>query len=382
MKRSVAWIVLLVLLLPSLALAGAEGKPGYLMEPPGEVLNHLAQSFSAYELEDYCEVYDTPEGDFGFALLKAGDERLLIGFEEKDSGMSYWLKSHGAVMQGETEAWFSAPLKGEKRYDAEGNVTVMDGLSFSVISLDDEGELYEKEVAYRWENGGFRLTGYKDWTALYGEVDVSDGVLHFGNWLEGWDFGRAYGTVQRDLRYVNFDTLPKTLEEAKAELTAAPDVDSYVLIPQKVRFTGGQKYPVYTGPGERYARSGNGKGSVSTNDWIQVFGEYGGWIMIQYDISAEQYRIGWIEKKALPKGTEVEVLDVSEIEDPYQTEALYDCELTDDPINSQKALAKIPKGTKMTELIYRAIDGWSYVVVTIDGKVMCGFVPSDAPIHG
>lgn len=375
-------VILLLFLMPCAALAGVEGVPGYLTEPPREVLDHIARDFSGYTLEDYCEIDDTPVGDFGFALLKAGDERMLVGYEEKDGRMVYWLRNHGAVMQGEPKAWFSAPRRGEKRYDAEGNVTEMDGLSFSVICLDDEGELYEKDVTYRWEDGGFKLTGYKDWTVFYGEVSVEEGVLHFGNWLEGWDFGRAYGMVQRDLRYVNFDVLPKTLEQAKAELTAAPAIDSYVLKPQKVRFTGGQQYPVYTGPGEHFVRSGNGKGSVSTNDWIQVFGEYDGWIMIQYDISADQYRIGWIEKTALPRGTEVKALDLSQLEKPYNTEALYDCELTDDPVNSQKTLARIPKGTKMTELIYRAVSGWSYVVVTIDGKTMCGFVPSDAPIHG
>lgn len=381
MKRFVL-LLIVMLMTPSLSLAGAELSSGTLTAPPPEVLDHLTRNFSMYELEDYCEVYDTPDGDYGFALLKSGQERLLVGYEEKAGKMSYWLKNHGAVMQGKPKAWFSAPLKGEMRYDAEGNVTVLEGLSFSVICLDEEGELYEKDVGYRWEDGGFKLMSYKDWTVLYGEVTVDDGMLHFGNWLEGWDFGRAYGTVQRDLRYVDFEALPKTLEEAKAELTDAPAIDSYVLIPQKIRFIGGQKYPVYTGPGERFARSANGKGSVSTNDWIQVFGAYNGWIMIQYDISAEQYRIGWIESAALPKGVQIHTINLSAIEKPYNTKALYDCELTDDPVNSKKSIAKIPKGTKMTELIYRAINGWSYVVVTIDGKMMCGFVPSDAPIHG
>jgi len=375
-------LFLMMLLIPSLALAGAELSTGTLKAPPQEVLEHLARSFSGYELEDYCEIYDTPDGDYGFALLKAGDERLLVGYEERDGRMSYWLKNHGAVMQGNTKAWFNAPLKGEQRYDAEGNDVLTDGLSFSVTCEDEEGELYEKYIGYRWEDGRFKLTGYKDWTVLYGEVEADDGVLHFKNEMEGWDFGRAYGVVQRDLRYVSFDALPKTIEQAKAELTTAPAVDSYVLVPQKVRFTGGEKYPVYTGPGEQFARSGNGKGSVSTNDWIQVFGEYDGWIMVQYDISVEQYRIGWIRKEALPKGTAVNQIDLSSLEKPYNTEAVYECTLTDDPINSKKTLAKIPKGTPMTELIYRAIDGWSYVVVTIDGSTMCGFVPSDAPIHG
>lgn len=382
MKRCAVWLVLLLVLVPCMALAGAQGTRGYLMEPPREVLDHIASSFAGYTLEDYCEVYDTPEGDFGFALLKAGNERLLVGYEEKDGRMAYWLKNHGAVMQGEPKAWFSTPRKGEARYDAEGNVTLMDGLSFSVICLDEEGELYEKDVTYRWEDGGFKLVGYKDWSVFYGEVNVSDNELHFANWMEGWDFGRAKGVVQRDLRYVSFDALPKTLEQAKKELSSAPTFRSYKLRAQKVKFSGGQKYPVYTGPGESFARSGNGKGSVSTNDWIQVFGEYNGWIMIQYDISASQYRVGWIEKAALPKDAQVEYLNLSQLDDPYNTFADYACELTDDPLNSQKAIEQIPKGTEMTELMYAAFDGWSYVVVTIDGKTMCGFVPSDAPVHG
>jgi len=378
MKRIAAWIILCELLCGA---AYAEYAPGTLMEPPREVLEHLEGSFSQYTLEDYCEV-DTPEGEYGFALLHAGDERLLVGYEEKAGKMAYWLKSHGAVMQGEEEAWFNVTPKGKTLYREDGTAYEADGLSFSVECLDDAGESYQKYVAYHWEDGGFKLTGYKDWDAFYGSVAVEDGSLHFGNYLEGWDFGRAYGTVQRDLRYVSFDRLPKTVEEARRELSSAPDIESFVLNPKRIRFTGGRNYPVFTGPGESFARSGNGKGSVSTNDWIQVFGEYDGWILIQYDISASQYRFGWIESAALPGGAAVEAFDLHEIEKPYNTEAVYDCELTDDPIKSRKAIARIPKGTAMTELIYRAIDGWSYVVVTIDGKTMCGFVPSDAPIHG
>lgn len=382
MKKSLLLLVLLLALLPYAALSSGEYAPGTLMQPPKEVLDHLSRSFSSYELEDYCEIHDTPGGDYGFALLKAGDERLLVGYEEKNGKMSYWLKNHGAVMQGEEEAWFDVIPKGKTLYNEKAEPYEADGLSFTITQLDDAGESYEKFIGYHWENGGFKLTGYHDWDAFYGGVTVEDGMLHFHNAQEGWDFGKAYGTVQRELRYVNFDALPKTLEEAKAELSSAPEIPSYVLNPQKIKFSGGQKYPVYTGPGERFARSGNGKGSVSTNDWIQVFGEYDGWMMIQYDISASQYRIGWIRKEALPKGAEIEKLDLSELEKPYTTEADYDCELTDDPLGSQKSIARIPKGTEMTELIYRAMDGWSYVAVTVDGKTMCGFVPSDAPIHG
>lgn len=374
-----------LLLVPWMALA-YEYAPGCLMDPPKEVQDHIARSFSAYELEDYCEVYDTPYGDYGFALLKAGDERLLLGYEEKNGKMSYWLKNYGAVMQGEPEAWFVAPQKGEMSYDENGKLYEVDGLSFGVVCLDESGTLYEKSVGYHWENGGFKLVSYKDWSAFYGEVDVQDGELHFKNFMEGWDFGRARGTVQRDLRYVSFNVLPKTIGEAREKLTSAPKLEytdrhsSPNIYVKEIRFTGGKKVPVYQGPGEEYGRAANGKASVSTNDWIQVFCRYNGYVMIQYDISAEQYRVGWIEESALPKGAEMEEIDLR-MEREDETELSYACALTDDPYNSQTPIAWLEAGTPVLEVIYH-LYGWSYVRVHVDGKAICGFVPSDAPIHG
>lgn len=378
--KGFAVIALGILLFYSCALA--EYSPGCLMQPPSEVLDHIARSFSGYMLEDYCEINDTPDGDYGFAMLTADDERVLVGYEEKDGKMSYWLKSHGAVPQGKEEAWLGAIPKGKILYTEADEPYESDGLAFTITQLDDAGESYNRFIGYHWENGGFKLTGYHDWDEFYGGVIVDDGLLHFHNAQEGWDFGKVYGAVQRDLRYVSFSELPKTIDEARDQLSSAPDLPRGVLQTIPIKFTGGQKYPVYTGPGTQYARSGNGKGSVSTNDWIQVFGEYDGWILIQYDISASQYRIGWIEKKALPKGAQVNTLNLSQLEKRHNTVADCDCELTDDPLNGKKTIARIPKGTEMTELIHRAFDGWSYVCVTIDGEMMCGFVPSTAPIHG
>ena len=59
----------------------------------------------------------------------------------------------------------------------------------------------------------------------------------------------------------------------------------------------------------------------------------------------------------------------------------YACALTDDPYNSAMQIAWLEAGTPMLEVIYN-LYGWSYVRVTVDGKTICGFVPSDAPSHG
>lgn len=364
----------------------AEYAPGTLMEPPQEVLNSIKSRWPAYTLEDYCEITDTPDGDYGFALLHSGTRRILAGYEEKKGKMTYWLRSDGAVMQGKPEAWFVITPRG-RVYDNELDKWVdADGWTFGVICLDDAGECYQKSIFYHWEDGGFKLTSYKDWDHFYGEVDVSDGELHFKNFLEGWDFGKARGTIQRDLRYVDFASLPKTIEEAKSELTHAPDLpDGAFFRPVEIKFAGGRQYPVYTGPGEQYTRSGNGKGSVSTNDWIQVFGRLGNWIMIQYDISKDRYRIGWISASALPKGAKVETFDRAfeyyALEDMLDNTVLQACSLTDDPFNSRTSIAELPAGQVITEIVYD-YEGWSYIRTVIDGQEIFGFVPSDCIDHG
>lgn len=389
MKRIGMLVLLLLVCLSCGALAEeaeAEYAPGTLMEPPKEVLDHIGRNYPQYALEDYCEIIDTPDGDYGFALLHAGARRVLVGYEEKKGKMTYWLRSSGAVMQGKPEAWFEITPRG-RVYDYEVDKWVeADGLSFGVICLDDVGECYQKSIWYRWEDGGFKLTSYKDWDYFYGEVDVSDGELHFKNFMEGWDFGKARGTIQRDLRYVNFASLPKTIEEAKRELTHAPDLPYGAFFkPQEIKFTGGRQYPVYTGPGEQYARSGNGKGSVSTNDWIQVFGRLDNWIMIQYDISKERYRVGWIEASALPKKAKVQEFDQAfayyALEDTLDNLVLTECALTDDPFNSRMAIAELPVGQPITEIVYD-YEGWSYIRTVIDGQEVFGFVPSDCIDHG
>ena len=356
------------------AACAEEYSPGFLMQPPQEVLDHIARSFSGYTLEDYCEVYDTPDGDYGFAMLTAGDERLLVGYEEQNGRMAYWLKNHGAVMQGSEEAWFESRARGERVYGENHEIKQADGLSFSITQLDSAGETYNEYIAYHWEDGGFKLTGYKDWDGFYGEVAVDDGMLHFKNWLEGWDFGKVYGEVQRDLRYVNFANLPKNIDEARESITSEPVIPAGGLLqPVDVKFTGGQKYPVYTGPGEEYERSGKGKGSVSTNDWIQVFGLVDDYILIQYDISADRYRFGWIDAAALPKDAKIPWITFGFGEQQLKR----DCVLTDDPLNSKAALYHLSQGTQVLNLCNLGYD-WVYVQVKQNGRLCCGFVPAIA----
>ena len=384
MKRVVLWVcVLMMTLIASVCVAGTYS-PYFATEPPREVREHVASRWPDYEFEDYCEVRGTSKGDYGFALVHRKNERILVGYHKADGEMKYWLKNAGAVPQGKEEAWFDVGTAGWiDETDWIGNFTGRqvydDGLCFSVTQLDESGESYEKMVVYRWENGMFRLSSYHK-TEGSG-IRVSDDKLDFIDWSNCVYRGAVQGTVQRDIRYVSFNALPTWIDDAKAKLTVAPNLKDGAFTAQKVKFTGGQKYPVYTGPGEDYVRSGNGKGLVSTNGWIEVYGQKDGYILIQYSIDSSHYRFGWIDRNALPEGTSVPAMDFAGISADTFSEITQDTFLTDDPLFSQNKLCSLKAGQTVSWLAVLNKD-WAYVLVNVNGKMMCGFVWTDCIVNG
>ena len=384
MKRVVLWVcALMMTLMASVCVAGAYS-PYFETEPPREVREHVANRWPDYEFEDYCEVRGTPKGDYGFALVHRKNERILVGYHKVDGEMKYWLKNAGAVPQGKEEAWFDVGTAGwEEETDWVGNFTGRqvydDGLYFSVTRLDESGESYEKMVVYRWENGMFRLSSYHKTEG--GGIRVSDDKLDFIDWSNVVYRGAVQGAVQRDIRYVSFNALPTWIDDAKTKLTVAPNLKDGAFTAQKVKFTGGQKYPVYTGPGEDYVRSGNGKGLVSTNGWIEVYGQKDGYILIQYSIDSSHYRFGWIDRNALPEGTSVPAMDFAGISADTLSEITQDTFLTDDPLFSQNKLCSLKAGQTVSWLAVLN-DDWAYVLVNVNGKMMCGFVRTDCIVNG
>ena len=384
MKRVVLWVcTLLMTLMASVCVAGTYS-PYFATEPPREVREHVASRWPDYEFEDYCEVRGTSKGDYGFALLHKQSERILVGYHRVNGEMKYWLKNAGAVPQGKEEAWFDVGTAGwEEETDWVGNFTGRqvydDGLYFSVTRLDESGESYEKMVVYRWENGMFRLSSYHKTEG--GGIRVSDDKLDFIDWSNVVYRGAVQGAVQRDIRYVSFNALPTWIDDAKTKLTVAPNLKDGAFTAQKVKFTGGQKYPVYTGPGEDYVRSGNGKGLVSTNGWIEVYGQKDGYILIQYSIDSSHYRFGWIDRNALPEGTSVPAMDFAGISADTLSEITQDTFLTDDPLFSQNKLCSLKAGQTVSWLAVLN-DDWAYVLVNVNGKMMCGFVRTDCIVNG
>ena len=223
MKRVVLWVCALMMTLIASVCVAETYSPYFETEPPREVREHVASRWPDYEFEDYCEVRGTPKGDYGFALVHRKSERILVGYHKVDGEMKYWLKNAGAVPQGKEEAWFDVGTAGWiDETDWVGNSTGRqvydDGLCFYVTQLDASGESYEKEVVYRWENGMFRLSRY--YKSESSSIRVSDDKLDFIDWSNCVYCGAVQGTVQRDIRYVSFNTLPMWIDDAKEKLCA------------------------------------------------------------------------------------------------------------------------------------------------------------------
>ena len=151
-----------------------------------------------------------------------------------------------------------------------------------------------------------------------------------------------------------------------------PAIPEGTLSAEVIGFTGNQTYAVYSAPDKKSIRGANKKARVSTNGWIQVFGSDGDWILVQYDITKEHNRIGYIDINALPKDVTVPELKLTQV----AAVTNYDVEVTDDPLVSQTPLAKLTENTKVTCL--GTMGSWTYIEAEEKGVRFRGFVPAES----
>ena len=366
MKKT--WLALLVLML----LCPQAWAAAYHDAPPSEVLEHLNRNLPDFALEDCILITGTPKGNFAFVLVSNGTSRRLLGYEYKNGRYQYWLRNDGAVPQGAGQVSFYRHRADMPAHGFDSAPFGNDwGFTVSRIAPDST-EIINQQVSYHWENGGFKLYFYMDRDIYTMNWYVFDDSLKYEEFTAGYERGTIMGIVQRDIRHASFATLPKTVREAQEKLSLAPDIPQGELKAQRIKFTGGQKFPVYTGPGTHYLRAGNGKAAVSTNDWIQVFGQENGWILIQYDLSRDRMRMGYIEASALPKNAQVPQLNLNHA----AVNIGYATNLTDDPLFSQSALAQLPQGQPVTSL--SSMGTWGYIETTVNNTPVRGFVPGNA----
>ncbi len=306
---------------------------------------------------------DRWEGTWFVLASSAKGDNILYCFTQKDGKWKESFHTSKAVPQGKNRVDIYTV---ESALDWTTDRTIKGPLL--VIAQMDEGDEYiELFTAYRRASAA-KWNLARIWShTSYGNMLIEEGKITYYRGLEDSRVaGSVQGTIQRDLRYVSLGSLPRTLKQAQSKITTAPTMprDSE-LQAVEIQFTGGKKYEVYSGPGKNYLRGGNGKAAVSTNGWIQVFGQDNGWILIQYSIDTNHYRFGYIPASALPKKTYVENLAFSRAE----VTTANSVNVTDDPLYSQATLKTLSAGEKVEWLA--TVGQWAY----IEGNGFRGFVP-------
>lgn len=372
--------------------------PGFGVTPaetvPVTILEDIAAWHPGATLEDYAELPDVDGRPMAFALIrqKEGRRQLRMYTLDEMKGWQQWDNFTSPIPQADLpNAWLSVEAAGTGGYDEAGSLWYSEDQFDYVYPSGPKvgvwtsnGETYEERVEFVWEEDGFYLHHYGDGPGNM--IDLAGDDLIFYNIGYGYE-GRVCRPFSRSICAVDFYELPRRISDVRIMGDEEPRLPESVFVPmmnrqeflvkQDVKLKSG-KYPVYMGPGTEYGRAANGKASVSTNGWIQVFGKYDGWLLIQYAINAEQYRFGWITDAALAKGQKVSTLSL--VFGDYTT-ADQDEPLTDDPLNSRNTLVTIPEGTAI-EYLAQLGEGYSYVRVTLDGRIWWGFVSTWPLGHG
>ncbi len=205
-------------------------------------------------------------------------------------------------------------------------------------------------------------------------IGYSEPVEHEDYIELGRDMEYVYGTY--DNRFAAFDIsdFPKTLEDARSKLTNPPLTPTDFYTPVDIKLRASEKYDVFSAPGRDSYRAANGKAVMSTNDWVQIFGEEDGWLLVQYDISRDQMRFGYIDASALPRDTTVQTLRWYDL--PEQT-IKYNISVTDDPLVSGNIIHSLRQGD--TVKLLSEFGSWYYIETTDNaGRPLRGFIPQSA----
>lgn len=300
-------------------------------------------------------------------ICTADNENVLYLFNRNQNGTAweYSFSTSSAVPQTSHEITTTMNMSGNEWPTGEYFQTP----HLSILQLDAENEYPELCVTFELSHGKWLL--HRIWSyTVYQSMFIRDGSISYYRDIESDQIiGTAKGDFQRDLRYIRLSAIPKTLAEARAKLTVAPDLpESNELQAYPVTFPGNQKYDVYSAPDKTSLRGAHGKAKVSTNSWIQVFGTENDWALIQYAIDASHYRFGYMSSKALPKKANIPALSFHAV-DVWTTTAV---SLTDDPLYSGSELLFLQEGLRVTWLA--TLGDWAYVEVN-SGDWARGFIP-------
>lgn len=347
MKKKLVVFALLILLACQPLLSLAYG-------PPLERYSQLPESMAQFQPEGYTFTDGIlVEGGVAYLLFYNGTYHYLYILKQDANGAWQRVVHSNKAIPAGTDRFYVG---------GDSPTTVY-------VSKSEDSYFVFSNRDGIWKLGGF----YKNTPERETYIEYADDKITFHDFSNINDTpSSVYGVYQRDLRYLNISQIPFTLKDARATLTQVPSIPVGELTAQRIKFTGGQKYEVYSAPSTASLRGGNGKAIVSTNDWIQVFGQENGFILIQYDISSTHMRMGYIDAASLPRNATVNALNLQR----QNRVMAYAAALTDDPLFSQTALAQLTQGQQVTLLANMGT--WAYVETTVNGLTARGFVPQDA----
>ena len=375
-NRCLSLLVLSLVLTLICCFAGtavAEVDPSAIQPPIRETLS--AYISEGYSIQSY-EVMSTGEWAV-VALQGPKGNNLLLLYRYQNREWKLYTKSAGAIFQG--KKLISAAFdENTQTYESgpKGMTFTVSTPTLMIYQLNSdreaEAEYPERMLNFTLQNGKWQLIFWEDFD--YCSVFVKENALYYyGSWLaeyEPW-YGKVDGTIQRDIRWASIANIPHDYKSAKKKITVAPTIPDGDLNADNIKFTGGKKYAVYSAPDKNSVRSAKGKAAVSTNDWIQVFGQEEDWILIQYAIDKDHYRFGYISAKALPKKTTVKELGFPR--SSMKTQCTVD--VTDDPLFSGAVLTSLDSGKDV--VLLAEMGEWAYIEV--EGETKCrGFVPIDS----
>lgn len=223
--------------------------------------------------------------------------------------------------------------------------------------------------------GYFDLCRYEDMLRMEVNLQIGD------NWKDDWKAYRGFGDPDQMYAFAPgfdieelFDLMVRLLEERNEPIYIPSDgSDAALPQPQPAKFKGSRKYEVYTGPGGDYLREANGKATVSTNDWIQVFGEEDGWLLIQYNVNDDNNRFGWIKCAQETAGVSVAQLQWSDT-----SGMMVNAWATNDPLRNSMELDDV-LGNREGKLLATLGNDWAYIEMQSDsGKKARAFIPKSS----
>ncbi len=145
---------------------------------------------------------------------------------------------------------------------------------------------------------------------------------------------------------------------------------------QEGRFT--DNYAVYLGPGTNYLRPANGRALLGSGGVCRIYGWDGKWLLVGYENSTGDYRIGYIANYRLPSNiSSVERVSYARA----KTTTVRAVDVTDDPISNLKPLETLPVNTQVTFMAWlSAKRGYAMIEYysSVYGQKVRAFVPGDA----